>query len=489
MNSVRDPGGFSFELSESAPPVRSEELSPMGDLDLDLDDFGQSLSPAPDPAAPVWTSSPFSPLLPETTGSVSPETLVVPSVNAPAPVDKSEQAAPMPAAASEQPAPSLAPTVKKISFPKSKPQTVAPTLTATKSSPATRFSASISQRAPEAALLDRDSDPDQAESLDQQTIPEDLPEPDEFDKAVSVGLETRPAGWGNDTPTAQEIWRKARRAWQTTSKHAVTFSGQGLKSAQKLAQNVNHKLQTRLEEGARQRKRQLDAEQCATLIQPRPAEPTVSSRAPAQRAHSDFDLRQDSATSPDQSRSQRSPSQTKTPLAAWARGSLKTAAAPLAALSAAFVVYLAGTYVLGGDGAISLQKTAAAGTQIPNLGRLPSSADHSEKKASANEPNTTSRSSGKQDDSSIPEMKSEQTKMPEGLSWPGKGLIEVVTSEDELIYIDGVFTGRGPLRRIPVTPGKHHVAIKTGGQKRTGEVSVDADKNTRAIFTAPATPQ
>jgi hypothetical protein len=81
-------------------------------------------------------------------------------------------------------------------------------------------------------------------------------------------------------------------------------------------------------------------------------------------------------------------------------------------------------------------------------------------------------------------MLSEQGPMPEGLSWPGKGLIEVVTSEDELIYIDGVFTGRGPLRRVPVTPGKHNVAIKFGGNERTGTVEVLADKSTRAVFKA-----
>jgi hypothetical protein len=80
-------------------------------------------------------------------------------------------------------------------------------------------------------------------------------------------------------------------------------------------------------------------------------------------------------------------------------------------------------------------------------------------------------------------MVSEVTALPEGLSWPGKGLIEVVTSEDELIYIDGVFTGRGPLRRVPVTPGKHDVAIKKGGEERTGTVVVEAEKNTRAVFT------
>lgn len=72
--------------------------------------------------------------------------------------------------------------------------------------------------------------------------------------------------------------------------------------------------------------------------------------------------------------------------------------------------------------------------------------------------------------------------MPDGLSWPGKGLIEVVTTEDELIYVDGVFTGRGPLRRIPVGPGDHEVSVKKDGQERQGVVAVQVDRCTRAVF-------
>ena len=74
--------------------------------------------------------------------------------------------------------------------------------------------------------------------------------------------------------------------------------------------------------------------------------------------------------------------------------------------------------------------------------------------------------------------------MPEGLSWPGKGLIEVVTSEDELIYVDGVFTGRGPLRRIPVGPGDHEITIKSGSSERRGTVVVKDNRCSRAVFAA-----
>ena len=49
-------------------------------------------------------------------------------------------------------------------------------------------------------------------------------------------------------------------------------------------------------------------------------------------------------------------------------------------------------------------------------------------------------------------------------------------------YVDGVFTGRGPLRRIPVAPGDHEVSIRAEGKERTGTVSVQLNKNTRAVF-------
>lgn len=470
---MRDPLGFSFELSESAPPVRSEEQSPIGDLDLDFNEFGPSQSPAPGQAAASWLSSPFSPLVPE---AELPLTL---------------------SAGASAAEPSRAPAIKKISFPRAArpskaakqtaeaPAFAASAVAASKSTPTTRFSASISQRAPEAALIDRDSDPDHGSVVDHQAIPEDLPEPTD---AVSVEPERGAAAWSNDTPTAQEIWRKARRVWQTTSKHAVTFSGQGLKSAQKLAQNVNHKLQTRLEDGAKQRRQRLD-EQSATLIQP--------------RAHAEFDLSDATATEPkstlesgptltatepSQLRLRQGSGRTQAGPLAGAPGALKKAAAPLSALAAAALVYVAGSYVFGVEGAVSLSKSAAAGPHIPELGSLPSSGDEAEKAAASKVEKRAASAASKAAEPVIPEMKSEQTTMPEGLSWPGKGLIEVVTSEDELIYIDGVFTGRGPLRRIPVTPGKHHVAIKAGGQTRTGEVQVEADKNTRAVFKAKAVP-
>jgi hypothetical protein len=76
----------------------------------------------------------------------------------------------------------------------------------------------------------------------------------------------------------------------------------------------------------------------------------------------------------------------------------------------------------------------------------------------------------------------EQLPLPDGLGWPGKGLIEVVTAGRELIYVDGVFTGRGPLRRIPVTPGSHEVVLRTETSERRQAVDVVLDRRARLVF-------
>ncbi len=72
--------------------------------------------------------------------------------------------------------------------------------------------------------------------------------------------------------------------------------------------------------------------------------------------------------------------------------------------------------------------------------------------------------------------------LPDGMSWPGKGLIEVVTDGKQLVYVDGVFTGRGPLRRIPIEPGSHEVVIVVEGKERSHNIDVSAERRTRIVF-------
>jgi len=477
----------------------------MGDLDLDLGDF-QLNHPAPSPlpevvlsvAPPVaevhepWPASPFSPLLPP--AEAVPKAAVreeAPRVEVPseepaaelmfnlAPAAKPEpeavtDAAPKansaqakPSSAAPPASENAAPTIKKIQFPAKRPRAAQTSTTEQrrtapsssvppKSSPTTRFSASISQKAPAVSLSDRDSDPfldgidDSRKSgldgseQDDLALPEDLPAFSPLAPAVPSAKTS--ATWESETPTARELWHNARRAWHVTSRQAATWSGRGFYSAQKLARNVHHKLQTRLETQA----------EAAQAAQPLATAQTLFAEQSAKEK--------------------------KAPVASFPAARrlgqtlVRKAAAPLCAVAAASVVYLAGSHFLGTDSKVSLNSSRWAGPAVPDLGSLPGSQER--KPARQEGTNKPAPAQPK-----VPPMTSEITALPEGLSWPGKGLIEVVTSEDELIYIDGVFTGRGPLRRVPVTPGKHDVAIKTGGEERTGTVVVEAEKSTRAVFT------
>jgi hypothetical protein len=162
-------------------------------------------------------------------------------------------------------------------------------------------------------------------------------------------------------------------------------------------------------------------------------------------------------------------------------------AAPASALAAAAVVYFVGSHLLGADAGVSLSK-AVKGPEVPELGTLETTeVDERSEKAGDRTPSPDEKGpkSEKANSSGPPPMETEVADMPQGMSWPGKGLIEVVTSQDELVYVDGVFTGRGPLRRIPVSPGEHEVSIRTDGKERKGSVTVQAGKNTRAVFKGP----
>jgi hypothetical protein len=160
------------------------------------------------------------------------------------------------------------------------------------------------------------------------------------------------------------------------------------------------------------------------------------------------------------------------------RSATRKVAAPLSAAGAALVVYFAGSSLLGVDGSVALSRAVNV-PEVPDLGTLPED-------PSALRTKVTPRAGAEAKDESAPkkptEMQVEMAPMPEGLSWPGKGLVEVVTSEDELIYVDDVFTGRGPLRRVPVSPGSHEISIKSGAITREGTVSVSPNQTTRAVF-------
>ncbi len=167
----------------------------------------------------------------------------------------------------------------------------------------------------------------------------------------------------------------------------------------------------------------------------------------------------------------------------FARSLWGTARSPLAALLVAGVFYVGGTELIGRT-RIALSKPSVPA--IPELGTLETSSGESRSNAKSKdgaapatdgETVTTTPASRER-----APLTTELVELPPGLSWPGKGLVEVVTPEDELIYVDGVFIGRGPLRRIPLTPGEHEVWIQKDALRQTGKVQVVLDRSVRAVF-------
>jgi len=79
--------------------------------------------------------------------------------------------------------------------------------------------------------------------------------------------------------------------------------------------------------------------------------------------------------------------------------------------------------------------------------------------------------------------------LPSGAAFPGRGLLEVVTSERELVYVDGIFIGRGPLRRIPLLPGPHAILIRNGGKERVAEAELRVGASTQVHFEVGQLPQ
>jgi hypothetical protein len=65
---------------------------------------------------------------------------------------------------------------------------------------------------------------------------------------------------------------------------------------------------------------------------------------------------------------------------------------------------------------------------------------------------------------------------------PDKGLLEVFTGDESSIYEDGVFIGRGPLRRDTVTPSEHEIVVRKEGQERRIRVRVNAGTRTRVSY-------
>jgi hypothetical protein len=68
-----------------------------------------------------------------------------------------------------------------------------------------------------------------------------------------------------------------------------------------------------------------------------------------------------------------------------------------------------------------------------------------------------------------------------------KGLLEVELTERHALYVDGVFVGRGPMRRVPLEPGKHELEVRSAeGASEKHELDVRKGRRTRWQLPAAA---
>lgn len=501
MSEHHKPSGFSFELSESAPPVEAGERTPLGDLELDMAALGASDSPfSPLPPLPrAETSEPLDAARPSERTAVpetsEPQEAAMPSERKPLikkiqfPVGASASALPSQARPTHK---DTAPVIKKLSLPAHAAMSKA-RKSRSEAAPAskTRFAPSISSRP-----IQPDSDPppprhgssgdEQRSLLSELSEPCDLPSSD-------APLTTSLDGWGSEPPTARELWQNARKAWNNTREGALSLGERGLRAGARAAHSAGRRIHSGMVDAAdRRRGHALAASgQAGSAVAPDEAPAPSAIHAPAGAPpRSDF---AEPSAAPAAVRST-APSTIGLRILALAKTAGRRSAAPISAIVAATVVYLAGTHWVGADARIALSRSAGA-PEVPNLGTLEEPAGRSLSPNAGRTDNNAGtpaaqRSGGRsteaaQTSGGAIQMVVEEAPMPDGLSWPGKGLIEVVTSKDELIYVDHVFTGRGPLRRIPVSSGTHEIAVQSADDIHRGQLEVTVDKCTRAVFRTP----
>jgi len=74
----------------------------------------------------------------------------------------------------------------------------------------------------------------------------------------------------------------------------------------------------------------------------------------------------------------------------------------------------------------------------------------------------------------------EDLPVPAGLALDAdKGVLKIVTSDAHTLYVDGEFAGRGPVRIVPLAPGKHAIKTRFDGAEQSYEANVQAGRMTR----------
>lgn len=83
------------------------------------------------------------------------------------------------------------------------------------------------------------------------------------------------------------------------------------------------------------------------------------------------------------------------------------------------------------------------------------------------------------------EVAIEDLPVPAGLALGAdKGVLKLVTPDAHSLYVDGEFAGRGPVRIVPVPPGKHTIKTRFDGEERSYEANVHAGRMTRLTISS-----
>lgn len=79
----------------------------------------------------------------------------------------------------------------------------------------------------------------------------------------------------------------------------------------------------------------------------------------------------------------------------------------------------------------------------------------------------------------------EDMPVPAGLALGAdKGVLKLVTPDAHSLYVDGEFAGRGPVRIVPVPPGKHTIKTRFDGEEKSYEANVQVGRMTRLTISS-----
>jgi hypothetical protein len=125
------------------------------------------------------------------------------------------------------------------------------------------------------------------------------------------------------------------------------------------------------------------------------------------------------------------------------------------------------------EGSAETAEEAAAETAVP-AAAPPEPAEADAEPTAPAAPVAKSEPAGKE------QVAIEDLPVPAGLALGAdKGVLKLVTPDAHSLYVDGEFAGRGPVRIVPLAPGKHMVKTRFDGEEKSYEANVQAGRMTR----------